>query len=130
MGKKIIIVFIILVCSLHAKNTLFDELKLKADLQKDEQLVVIYQDIGSCIKCYLEPLAKVSNLAKEGKLKKYKIIALVRCDRAIELNVFKKQTDWKYYMYRDDGKSRKQLGANDNCKIVVLNYFGKILIKF
>lgn len=115
--------------SLYAESDYFNKLKNCTNLQNGEQLVVIYQDIGSCIKCYINPMQKIENLEKKGKIKNFRIIALVRCTREIELNIFKNQYDWKNYLFMDDGNSRKNLGANKNAKVLVLNYFGKILIE-
>jgi hypothetical protein len=115
---------------LCADSNYFNQLKKSTNLKKGEQLVIVYQDIGSCIKCYLEPMQKIESLAKTGKIKNYKIIALVRCKRNIELNIFKNQFNWKNYLLMDDGNSRKKLGSKEYAKVIVLNYFGKILFEF
>jgi hypothetical protein len=132
MGIKSIILmtFLLSTTILNASNVYFNKLKITANLRKDEQLVVIYQQIGNCIKCGLIPLEKVADLKKSGRIKKIKIIALVRCDRDIELNIFKKQSNWQYFMYRDDGTSRKRLSISENSEIVVLDFQGKILFEF
>ncbi len=107
-----------------ADEIYFNELKTKVNLQKDEQLVVLYQNIGNCSRCYVLPMEQVSKLKKAGKINKFKLVALVVCDRDIELNIYKKQHDWKYYMYRDDGKGHKKLNAKETTFLSVFDYNG------
>jgi hypothetical protein len=131
MGLIKIIFFLLIFSSnaLLANNKYFDRLKNTTNLKEDEQLVIIYQDIGNCIKCYLKPLDQVKSLKIDGKIKKYKLIAMVRCERDIELKIYKKQTQWKDYLYKEDGSSRSLLGVKTTTTIVVLDYFGNIQIE-
>ena len=66
MGIKSIVLmtFLLLTTISNASNVYFNKHKITADLKKDEQLVVIYQQIGNCIKCGLIPLEKVADLKK------------------------------------------------------------------
>jgi hypothetical protein len=130
LKKMILVILLLSTCGSIANEKYFDKLKSVTNLQKNEQLVIIYQDLGCCIKCYIKPMEQINNLVKEGKLKKYKLLAMVRCDRDIELNIYKKQVDWKDFLYRDDGFSRKTFGVDENTSIIVLNYFGNILIEY
>ena len=132
MRNRIIFMLIVVFIALPAiskdiDKAYFNKLKKEVNLQKDEQLVVIYQDIGSCVKCYLHPMQIVGNLKKKGKIKKFKLLALVKCDRDIELEIYKEQHKWKYYMYRDDGDAYKRLKAKKNTYVSVFNYSGKKL---
>jgi hypothetical protein len=127
MGIKISILFLIFF-SLNLYSTdeiYFGELKTKVNLQKDEQLVVLYQNIGNCTRCYILPMEQVSNLKNEGVIKKFKMLALVICDRDIELNIYKKQHNWKYYLFRDDGKGHKRLDTKASSYLSVFDYYGK-----
>jgi hypothetical protein len=127
MGIRIyLIVFFLLSLNLYSSNnTYFNNIKKNVSLKENEQLVVIYQDIGSCVKCYLQPMDQIAKLAKEGRIKNFKLLALVRCDRDLELSIYKKQHDWKYYMYRDDGKGHKRLNAKETTFLSVFDYNGK-----
>lgn len=102
----------------------FNKLKKVVNLQEDEQLIVMYQDIGSCVKCYLRPMQIIENLQKKGVVKKFKLLALVKCDRDIELKIYKRQHSWKYFMYRDDGDGYKRLNAKKRTSISIFNYKG------
>ncbi len=128
--KKIILVVLAIFVSNSAfalDKAYFDDIKKSVDLQKDEDLVVMYQDIGACVKCYLRPLDIIKKLESEGVIKKYKLVALVKCDRDVELNIYKNMHEWKHYMYRDDGKGYKRLDAKRDTYISVFSYNGKKL---
>ncbi len=106
-------------------ETYYNQLRSKVNLQKEEQLVVLFQNIGNCSRCYILPMEQVTKLKREGTLNKFKLLALVVCDRDAELNVYKKQHDWKYYMFRDDGKGHKRLNAKETTFLSVFDYNGK-----
>ncbi len=127
MGIRIYILFFFLITlNLYSSNnTYFNTLKKNVDLKRNEQLIIIYQDIGSCVKCYLQPMDQIAKLAKDGKIKNFKLLALVRCDRDLELNIYKKQHNWTNYLYRDDGNGRKRLGASEITYLTVFEYDGK-----
>jgi hypothetical protein len=130
LKKMIVVLMILSSLGAAANDKYFDKLKKLTNLQKNEHLVIIYQNLGNCIKCYIKPMEQIRDLVKEGKIKKYKLLAMVRCDRDIELNIYKKQADWNDFLYRDDGFARKTFGVDENTSIIVLDYFGKILIKY
>ncbi len=127
MGLRIsILLFMFYSLNLYSLDeNYFNELKTKVNLQKDEQLVVLFQSIGNCSRCYVLPLDQVSKLKQEGKVTKCKLLALVICDRDLELNIYKKQHAWKYYLYRDDGKGHKRLEAKETTYLSVFDYYGK-----
>ncbi len=127
MGIRICFVLLMLY-SLNlysADETYYNQLKSKVNLQKDEQLVVLFQNIGNCSRCYIVPMEQVRKLKNEGKINKFRLLALVVCDRDIELNIYKKQHDWKYYMFRDDGKGHKRLDSKLSTYLSVFDYYGK-----
>jgi hypothetical protein len=133
MGIRISIILIILLLfslySYSADKTYYNKLKVVVKLKKDEQLVVIFQDIGSCSKCYIIPMEQLSKLRRDGTIKKFKLLALVFCDRDIELNIYKKQHNWKYFLYRDDGNARKHLGVKETIIMSVYDYYGKKILE-
>ena len=111
-----------LLCSFD--QTFFEELKQKSELKNDQYLIVVYFHPGSCVKCYLEPLKIIDGVSRKVDRNKIKIIGLIRCDRDIEMKVFLRENDWKYSIFRDDGKCRKKLGVFDTAIMTVFNYNG------
>ena len=126
----LILTFVLLSISVFGDTPLFPELKKTADLKKNEKLAVIYQTNGSCIKCYMQPTAQIAKMQEEGKIGKVKILALVRCSRDIELQVFKKNHEWNHYMYRDDGTAKKKLGVKKGSYLTIFDSGGKLLYDF
>ncbi len=121
-------VLLIFAFQVFAKDNLFNELKTRADLKSNELLAVLYLNPATCSKCYIEPFAVLKVIEKFKTKNKIKIIALVRCDREIELSIFKRETEWKYYMYVDDGNARKKLGAKNDAFCTILNSKGNNLL--
>lgn len=113
-----------------ANQTLFEELKEKCELSKNEFLIVIFQTPGNCVKCFIEPMDIVESITKNSTDINYKLMALVRVDREIELKVFKKENDWEHYMFVDDGNARKDLGAKGIAMMIILDSRGKIIAEF
>jgi len=109
---------------LSASSNLLEDIKKSVNLTNDEYLLIVYLEPSNCAKCYIEPLEIIKRLEKEQPNSKYKIIALIRCDRDIEMNVFKRQINWQYSMYRDDGKARSRLGAETETMLSVFDYSG------
>jgi hypothetical protein len=129
MNKLIFILIIIFSDLLFSQDyEFFNELKKETNLEWDEKLIIIYQNLGNCNKCYLEPMEIIYNVTSICPDIKYKILALVRCDRKIELKVYKRDHDWKYYMFRDDGRARKKLLADNETIITLLDSNGRNLL--
>ncbi len=108
----------------HPQSKLFSELKDRTQLKKDEFLVVTYMQLGACVKYLVEPFEIITNVEKLDSSKKIKFIALVICDREIELKVFTRETEWEYFTYLDDGSARERLEADPATMISILNYKG------
>ncbi len=133
MEIRKMILFVMLSCfsiTLFADSTLFLKLKETTALKEGEKLAVIYQTNGSCIKCYMKPTDKIKKMQEKGKLGDVKILALVRCSRDIELQVFKKNHGWKNYTYRDDGTAKKKLGVKSGSYLTIFDFDGNILFDF
>ncbi len=120
----------VLAVVLSADTSFFSKLKETTNLKKGEYLAVIYQTNGSCIKCYLAPMRKIEELVKANVILPPKKLALVRCDRDLELNIYKKTLEWKDYIYRDDGTAKKRLGVKDNSYLTIFDCNGNILYDF
>ncbi|MBE2189889.1 MAG: hypothetical protein KGZ71_02240 [Desulfobulbaceae bacterium] len=125
--KMAILVIAMLV---FANQTLFEQLKEKCELSKNEYLIVIFQTPGNCVKCFIEPMDLVELIKKNSLGINYKLMALVSVEREIELKVFQKENDWKHYMLVDDGNARKDLGAKGIAMMIILDSRGKIMAEF
>jgi hypothetical protein len=123
MKFKIIIIFFISI-QLCYSNYL-EEIKKSANADTDDFIMVFYLEMTNCSKCYIEPYSIINNIVQDKSLVRYKIIGLIVCDRDIELKIFKKEQEWKYSLYKDDGNARKQLGAPYQSFITVINPNGK-----
>jgi len=136
MKNNFIICFLILLFSRQIIKTeeinkeYFDKIKNSVELKQDEQLVVIYFCLTYCGKCYMQPLEKIDTMVKDSILTNFKILALVTCNRDKELKIFQKHYQWKDYMYRDDGKARKNLCSNNEVYMTVFDYEGNKLKEF
>jgi hypothetical protein len=130
--RKIISLAVISMLSivLFADSSLFPKLKRITDLKPDENLAVIYQTNGACIKCYMQPNNKIEEIKKEGKIDKIKIIALVRCSRDLELQIFKKNHGWEHFVARDDGTAKQKLGVQPGSYLTIFDSNGKKLYDF
>jgi len=125
MRKFILLLIIICLCvNLNAQSNLFKQIKEKTGLKQNEYLVITYFQLGNCPKCLIEPSEIINHIENSKKAESVKFVALVRCDREIELKVFKRETDWKYFLFVDDGSSRKQLGAEPSTIVTIINYKG------
>ncbi len=127
---SILLCMLLIAVVLNADNSLFSKLKETTDLKKGEYLAVIYQKNGTCFKCYEQPMRKIAEVIKSGKIGNPKILALVKCDRDIELNIFKKNHNWKYYMYRDPGDGWKKLRVPQDSYLTFFDYKGNIKYNF
>ncbi len=124
--KKFILPLIIFVgfINLYAQSNLFVQLKEKTALKQNEFLVIAYFQLGNCSKCLIEPFEIINQIEKSRKATKVKFVALVKCDREIELKIFTRESDWKYFTYVDDGTARNNLGAEPSAIVSILNYNG------
>lgn len=124
--KKLIIILLFLSYQLCFSD-LIDELRNAAKAETSDNLIVFYFEMVECVKCYIEPYEIISHLVQQGDLKNFKIIGVVVCDRDIELKIFKKEQNWKYALFRNDGKARINLNSPYNSFITVINPENKML---
>ncbi len=108
----------------------FVEIRQLTNLNTGQKLIVTFQEVGgNCVKCYDVPVALIESLKARIELSNIKIVAAVKCNRDIELNVFKKQYDWNYYIYADKKNLAKQLGVKPISGLAVFDYSGKLLLE-
>ncbi len=128
--KLRIVLFVMLTSIAIAADNSITEIRTLTKLNKNEKLLVTFQEVGgNCIKCYSVPVALIESVKSRMDLKKVKIVAAVRCNRDIEINVFKKQYDWKYFIYPDKNNLRKELKIKPFTGLAVLDYAGKIILE-
>ncbi len=118
------LLFVIVISAL-SRNSLFNEIAKLSGLNENEFLLVVYLNPATCVKCYIEPFDIINYIEKNKRKAKFKYLAMVKCDREIELKVFKRETGWKYYSYVDDGTSLKKLGGEGKTVISILNHNGE-----
>lgn len=120
-----LISFIAIMFLLSNDASYFDTIKKRIELKQDEFFIAVYLEPTTCGKCFLEPLDIINRVQKQLPNAKLRIIALIECDRDIEMNIFVKDIDWEYGILRDDGKSRRRLGGNSRTIISVFDFSGK-----
>lgn len=96
---------------------------------KDDIVVVAFQYPVGCINCIL----KIDDIIKTLKLnqefsKKVKVIALVLCDRDVELKAFIKNNNWKYPAYKVKFKELKDYEATERTMIKIYNAKSELLL--
>jgi hypothetical protein len=112
----------------------FSDLKSKVNLKKDEKLVIIFYNLGSCSKCLINQIIKIDcakyELSRINKklLKKIKIIALIGCEREKELALFQKEYNWEGEMVFDNGSSKARLGLNIETSVTIFDFNGNYLL--
>ena len=119
--KKIIIVILLI----SSQVCLCDYNAAKAET--GDNLIVFYFEMAACMKYYIEPDLIISHLIQQSELKNFKIIGVVVCDRDIELKIFKKEQNWKYTLFRDDGYARTNLDAPYDSFCTVINSDNELL---
>ncbi len=105
----------------------FAELKKLTNLEDTEQLIIIFQANGNCEKCYTIPMYEVKSIKENNPKQKFKLLALVQCDRDIEVNIFKKKYKWKHFLARDDGNALKKLNIPKSTILIVIDSKGNIV---
>ena len=121
MGMRVlvILIFILNINLLHAG--LIEDLRKAAKAEKNDVLLLFHFNILACVKCDIEPHDIIFNIRKQSIAKRIKIISTVKCDRDIELNIFKKDKNWKYSLFRNDGTLLQKLNASPGVTISVIN---------
>ncbi|MDT3740721.1 MAG: hypothetical protein RO257_14615 [Candidatus Kapabacteria bacterium] len=118
--KKIIVILLFMSFQICLSNYI-DDLRKAAKAETGDNLIIFYFEMVECVKCYIEPNEIISHLVQQSDSKNFKIIGVVICDRDIELKLFKKEHNWKYALYRNDGKARTNLNAPYDSFITVVN---------
>jgi hypothetical protein len=132
MALKFIFILIILILGpkLYSMDYKYYEvLKEKSCLHQGESLVITYQNIGACDKCIYQAMSEIEYLLKKKEIRKFKIIALIRCEREIELRIFKDKYNWKNYIYLDRGYSRKKLNLRESSNIAIFDFKGNKIVE-
>tara|TARA_B100000609_G_C17005992_1_gene326154 strand:- start:235 stop:675 length:441 start_codon:yes stop_codon:yes gene_type:complete len=119
--KKLISIFFLFTATLWAGD-LFQVLLQKLDMKEGEILVVVYYQPATCVKCYLEPQNYLDFINRYTDSNRVKIVGMIRCDRDIEMKVFKREINWEYAMHRDNGKARHSLNAPSDAIISLISY--------
>ncbi len=128
-GIKTIIFLIILLPVVLSSQT-FIELKEETNLGENQILIVMFQEITACNKCYIIPNNILECVLKNTDSSAYEVIALVNCNRDIELNIFRKNKNWVFPLLRDKNELKLLYGLDDKELIAVFDYDGKLIRKY
>ena len=107
---------------------IFDLIKKEVILNKKEYIVAIYQDIGSCTKCYNAPMNYIDKLNKKMQDVEIKYLAFVSCKRKKELKLFIERYRWADAAMVDKGDVKQKLGLPANSQITVFNDKYEIIV--
>lgn len=105
-----------------------NELIKVSETKPNEIMIGVFIFHTECQKCVLYMENDLECAIKQ--LKKnvdYRLIAIVTCDRDLELNQFIKNYNWKYPVYRDSKALKEQLHLKDKVEYIVLNSDGILL---
>jgi len=94
---------------------------------KDDIVVVAFQYPVGCINCILKIDDIIKTLNQEFS-NKVKVIALVLCDRDVELKAFIKNNNWKYPAYKVKFKELKDYGATEKSMMKIYNAKSELLL--
>ncbi len=127
MFKKIFIICVIGLLVFGFASPKINQYIQKEKPDKDDIVVVAFQYPVGCIKCVLQIEDIIKVLNKEFP-EKVKVIALVLCDREIELKAFIKNNNWKYPAYKVKFKELKDYGATEKSMIKIYNAKSELLL--
>jgi len=92
----------------------------ETELKEDEILISVYQDTGSCLKCYTLPMGEIKKLSEHKKYgQRLKIVAFVHCNRKKEMKSFIDKYKWPYLTMLDKGSVKNTLGLSMHSAITV-----------
>ena len=133
MKKKYLYIFFLiffLSFELRANDTSFVNELIYEHLESScEYLVIVFLDVGSCVKCYIYPERLISEVLKKTN-KKISIIGLINCNRDKEIINFKKETNWPYAIKADIKKiARKKIGCKPKTDICFMDNEGNITLE-
>ncbi len=124
MKYSVIIIFVLLVAFQRSENI---NLPKKVGLKKGELLCVLYYKLGSCEKCFYNALFG-EDLDKSETNPGIRLLAIVGCNRDRELEIFRKNFNWKHDVIADKGFTIKDYYKFDSdIDFLVLNSQNKIL---
>lgn len=109
------------------KDELFDSVIEKCSLGEDEKVIVIFQSLTSCPKCY-HNIHYIIESSKKESTSDFKILAFVNCHREKELKVFKKKYNCDYFLAVGGIETKEILGIARNTELAIFNYHGELLL--
>jgi len=121
---------LILFISSHFDQNYFDQLKVDLDLKNDEKVIITFQTLDNCIKCYQIPFLIIMDLRKIKNIPDFKVLCFLKCNRKKELDVFKKKFDWNDYLMMDKGDARLKLGLKKDTHLAIIDANGSIMFEF
>jgi hypothetical protein len=126
MGMKIVLYLLLL----GAMNERIDQLVAHTQVKNDEIMVAILLTPGTCAKCFIEPMEILRVLQENRGPIMLKVIAIVRCDREIELKAWVKEVKWQYYYWMDEGDMRKEMGLKPEIIMAIYDFKSNKMIEF
>lgn len=95
------------------------------DLQDKEILFALFVSIDDCQKCVNLPMrsieCSIDKIRKVNSDFKYKLIAIVKCDRPIELKRFKKLFYWDHPVLKQTDGLYKELNISEGVEIAIFD---------
>ena len=127
MLKRIIFLFVVCFFASGFASPKINQYIQKEKPSKDDIVVVAFQYPVGCIKCVLQIEDIIKVLNKEFP-EKVKVIAMVICDREIELKAFIKNNNWKYPAYKVKFKDLKDYRATEKSMMKIYNAKSELLL--
>ncbi len=94
-------------------------IKTSSKCSKDTKVILIFINIGECIKCNIGIKATIDSVLFKEHDTAVCITAVVPCNRDIELKVFKQNSGWDYGVFRDDGSIKEKLGLPTDTRLAI-----------
>lgn len=127
MLKKIFIIgFFCLLTSGFAEPKI-NQCIQKEKPNKDDIVVVAFQYPIGCINCILK-IDDIIKVLNQEFPQKVKVIAMVICDREVELKAFIKNNNWKYPAYKVKFKELKDYGVSEKSMMKIYNSKSELLL--
>lgn len=83
------------------------------------KIILLFINIGECIKCSVGAKATIDSIATEIGDNSICTVAVVRCNRAIELKIFSRNNNWTQPIYADDGTLKDNLNLPKDTRLAV-----------
>ncbi len=104
-------------------DTLLNTIIEKTKLNEKDKLILIFTTVSDCHKCINIPMSIVQSI-DETKIKLVKFLAVISCDRDLELLCFKNLFHWEYPMIRDDGHFKQNMGLDKKTIFAIIDIKG------